>query len=174
MNLTAKKEKSRKKYFYIRKTAAKGTAQWLYVLTAVVILTAPAVDDVPVVSPKGSGFTEHFTKLYKEICHSLNVPLAPECGKHEKVFGPTTFGTVLGINFDSVQMTWALSGEKEASIQNAIDDFIIKKTCTLLEIQKLHGKLSDLALSCEFMLGFRHHLIQLLGKFGIESSASND
>jgi hypothetical protein len=100
------------------------------------------------------------------------VPLAPECEKHEKAFGPTTFGTVLGINFDSVQMTWSVSGEKETGIQIAIDEFLVKKTCTLLEIQKLHGKLSDFALSCKFMLGFRHHLIQLLGKFGNESSTS--
>ncbi len=69
-------------------------------------------------------------------------------------------------------MTWALSGEKEAGIQSAIDEFMVKKTCTWLEIQKLHGKLLDFALSCEFMLGFRHHLIQLLGKFGNENSAS--
>ncbi len=40
LNITAKKEKSRKKYFYIRKTAAKGAT---VILTAVVILTAPAV-----------------------------------------------------------------------------------------------------------------------------------
>jgi hypothetical protein len=130
------------------------------------------LDDVPVVSPRGSGLTERFTKLYKEICHSLNVPLAPECKKHEKAFGLTTFGTVLGINFDRVQLTWAVSGKKEAGIQIAIDEFLVKKTCTSLEIQKLHGKLSDFALSCEFMLGFRHHLIQLLGKFGNESSTS--
>jgi hypothetical protein len=124
------------------------------------------LDDVPMVSPGGSGLTERFTSLYREICDSLNVPLAPYCEKHEKAFGPTTFGTVLGINFDSVQMTWSLSTEKEAGIQLIIDQFLTKKTCTLLEIQKLHGKLSDFAMSCDFMMGFRHHLIQQLGKFG--------
>jgi hypothetical protein len=29
------------------------------------------------ISPKGSGLTERFTKLYQEICQSVNVPLAP-------------------------------------------------------------------------------------------------
>jgi hypothetical protein len=43
LNLTAKKEKSRKKYFYIWKTAAKGA---VVILTTVVILTAPAVGPV--------------------------------------------------------------------------------------------------------------------------------
>jgi hypothetical protein len=103
--------------------------------------------------------------MYQEICKELNVPLAANCEKHEKAFGPTTFGTVLGVNFDSEQMTWSLPAEKEAGIQATIDEFLAKKSCTLLEIQKLHGKLSDFSLSCDFMLGFRHHLIHTLGKF---------
>jgi hypothetical protein len=124
------------------------------------------LDDVPVVSGKGTGWTELFTAKYKEVCEKVKVPLAPDCERHEKAFGPTTFGTVLGVNFDSAEMTWSLPATKEAVIQQTIDDFCARKTCTLLEIQKLHGKLSDFALSCDFMLGFRHHLIQVLGKFG--------
>ncbi len=123
------------------------------------------LDDVPIVSPKGSKRTEHFTNLYIEVSKKLNVPLAPNCEKHEKAFGPTTFGIVLGVNFDSETMSWSLPAEKEAGILKVIDEFLAKSSCTLLEIQKLHGKLSDFALSCTFMLGYRHHLIELLGKF---------
>jgi hypothetical protein len=72
------------------------------------------LDDIPMVSPEGSRLTERFTKLYQEICKSVNVPLAPFCDKHEKAFSPTTFGTVLGINFDSVQMTWVTFGGKRS------------------------------------------------------------
>jgi hypothetical protein len=50
-------------------------------------------------------------------------------------------------------MTWGLSTEKEAGIQDIIDKFLKKNTSTLLEAQKLHGKLSEFSLSCEFMLG---------------------
>jgi hypothetical protein len=124
------------------------------------------LDDVPMVSPMGSGDTERFTKLYREVWDLINVPLAPDCEKHEKAFGPTTFGTVLGVNFDSSEMTWSLSPEKEAGIQKEIDEMLNRKSCSLLEIQRLHGKLSDFSLSCEFMAGFRHHLIQLLARFG--------
>jgi hypothetical protein len=63
-------------------------------------------------------------------------------------------------------MSWSLSAEKEAGIQKEIDEMLSRKTCSLLDIQRLHGKLSDFSLSCDFMLGFRHHLIHLLGKFG--------
>jgi hypothetical protein len=124
------------------------------------------LDDVPVVSPKGSKLTERFMKLYRKICGQVGVPLAPYCEKREKAFGPGTFGTVLGINFDSESMSWSLGAEKEAGVQSEINNFLAKKTCTLLEAQKLHGKLSDFALSCEFMLGFRFHLVELLGRFG--------
>jgi hypothetical protein len=124
------------------------------------------LDDVPIVSPKGSGMTELFTKLYHDVCKRVNIPLAPECERHEKAFGPTTFGTVLGVNFDSEEMTWSLSAEKEAGIQKEMDEMLARRTCSLLDIQRLHGKLSDIALSCDFMKGFRHHLIHFLGSFG--------
>jgi hypothetical protein len=123
------------------------------------------LDDVPMVSGKESELMEKFTSLYQEICTELNVPLAANCEKHEKAFGPTTFGTVLRVNFDSEQMMWSLPAEKEAGIQATINELLAKKSCTLLKIQKLNGKLSDFSLSCDFMLGFRHHLIQTLGKF---------
>jgi hypothetical protein len=124
------------------------------------------LDDVPVVSPKGSGLTDRFVNRYRNVCAQLKIPLAPYCDRREKAFGPGTYGTVLGINFDSETLTWNLSAEKEAGIQAEIDQFLAKSSCTLIEAQKLHGKLSDFSLSCEFMLGFRFHLVELLTKFG--------
>ncbi len=85
------------------------------------------LDDVPVVSPKGSKLTERFVKLYRKICGQVGVPLAPYCEKREKAFGPGTFGTVLGINFDSESMSWSLGAEKEAGIQTEINNFLAKK-----------------------------------------------
>jgi hypothetical protein len=110
------------------------------------------LDDVPVVSPKGSGLTDRFVSRYRNVCTQLKIPLAPYCDRREKAFGPGTYGTVLGINFDSETLTWNLSAEKEAGIQALIDQFLAKSSCTLLEAQKLHGKLSDFSLPCEFML----------------------
>jgi hypothetical protein len=70
------------------------------------------LDDVPIVSPKGSGITETFTKGYAKICADLGVPLAENCPNHEKAFGPSTFGTVLGIGFDSTNLEWYLGKDK--------------------------------------------------------------
>jgi hypothetical protein len=52
------------------------------------------LDDVPIVAPVGSGWTETFTKGYAQICQDLKVPLAENCPNHDKAFGPSMFGTV--------------------------------------------------------------------------------
>jgi len=117
------------------------------------------------VASKESGLTEKFTTAYKNICEKLNVPLAPPCKNHEKAFEPSTFGTVLGVHFDSETMEWCISREKELALQETIDFFLRSKTCTLKQIQKLHGKLANFAQSMEFMKGFRYNILALLNKF---------
>jgi hypothetical protein len=112
------------------------------------------LDDVPIVSPEDSEITERFTARYAELCKELNVPLAESCPNHEKAFGPSTHGTVLGINFDSTLMEWSISAEKESDLQQQIDEFLNKKTCTLKEVQKLQGKIAILAQMCEFMRSY--------------------
>jgi hypothetical protein len=62
-------------------------------------------------------------------------------------------------------MLWAISEDKKAGILAMIDKLLLKNTCSLEEIQKLHGKLSDFAQACEFMKGFRSNIVNLLQKF---------
>ena len=124
------------------------------------------LDDVPVVAAKGSGIAERFAAKYKEVCGKLEVPLAENCPNHEKAFGPSTYGTVLGINFDSEAMKWSISKDKENSLQLAIDDFLNKKTCSLRELQKLFGKLANIGQMFEFMKGYRFNILSLMAKFG--------
>jgi hypothetical protein len=123
------------------------------------------LDDVPVVAPQGSNLAESFYDNYKEVCGNLRIPLPPNCPNHDKAFGPSTSGTVLGIKFDSEKMEWSLSRDKANGIVSVIDVFLAKKTCNLQEIQKLHGKLSDLAQACGFLKGFRSNVVSLLSKF---------
>jgi hypothetical protein len=123
------------------------------------------LDDVPMVASKESKLTEKFTTAYKDVCEKLNIPLAPECEKHEKAFGPSTYGTVLGVQFDSETMEWSLSKEKEQSMQQLIDFFLVNKTCNLKQVQKLHGKLANFAVSMKLMKSFKFNLLELLNKF---------
>jgi hypothetical protein len=125
------------------------------------------LDDVPIVSPKGSGITETFTKAYAKICGELGVPLADPCPNHEKAFGASTHGIVLGIGFDSETLEWYLAKPKADNLQQCIDEFLTKKVCSLLEAQILHGKMSAVAQMSNFLMGFRFHLVGFLKKFGV-------
>jgi len=101
------------------------------------------LDDVPVVAAKESGIAERFSAKYKEVCKNLEVPLAENCPHHEKAFGPSTHGTVLGINFDSESMEWSISKTKENSLQLAIDDFLDKKNLFFERSAKIVWKISQ-------------------------------
>ncbi len=62
-------------------------------------------------------------------------------------------------------MEWAISKEKELSLQETIDFFLHNKTCTLKQVQKLQGKLANFAQSMEFMKSFKFNILALLNKF---------
>ena len=116
-------------------------------------------------SPASTNFKASFTAKYVEVCQKVGLPLAEDCLQREKSFGTGTSGTVLGIEFDSVEMTWKLPRSKVAGIVKIIDAFLAARTCCLKDVQRLHGKLSDFAQMCEFMKGFRFQLSKLLGSF---------
>ncbi len=63
------------------------------------------VDDVPAVAPAGSGICERFSKTYKKVCNDLNVKLAPDCPLMDKAFTCQTRGKVLGVKFDTTDLT---------------------------------------------------------------------
>ncbi len=72
---------------------------------------------------------------------------------------------MLGIGFDSTNLEWYLGKDKAHDLIQCIDEFLAKKTCSLLEAQVLHGKLSAIAQMSHFLLGFRFHLVGLLKRF---------
>ena len=111
------------------------------------------LDDVPVVSPACSDHAEKFAKKYVEICKMIGIPLAEDCPNREKSFGIGTSGTVLGIIFNTKNLSWQLPNTKADGIIALIDEFIGKRTSSLKDVQKLHGKLSDFAQMCDFMKG---------------------
>jgi hypothetical protein len=123
------------------------------------------LDDVPIISAAGSGITEKFAEAYQKVCQEIGVPLADLCDVREKAFGPGTTRTVLGAVFDSKTLSWSWTTEKVDRVLDIIDVFLSKRSCTLKEAQKLHGKLSDFSQMCTFMTGYRYHVVKLLGAF---------
>eukprot|EP00794_Sanderia_malayensis_P011472 gene11472-12668_t len=71
------------------------------------------------------------------IFHNLGVPLAPE-----KIVGPATSITFLGIEIDSTHMCLKLPQDKLSALQLEITSWFVKKKCTQRELLSLMDKLS--------------------------------
>ena len=123
------------------------------------------LDDVPVISPASTSYAKIFVEKYVEVCEMVGLPLAVDCPLREKSFRIGTTGTVLGIEFDSITLTWKLPIAKVTGLVSIIDSFLVARTCSLKDVQRLHGKLSDYSQMCDFMKGFRFQLSKLLGSF---------
>ena len=122
------------------------------------------LDDVPVVGPANSNWCEEYTLSYKKLCSELSIKIANDCPKFEKAFSNSKFGKVLGIFFDSEKLCWSLPEDKKDKALNAIVMCYDSVTVKLVEIQKLVGRLNDVALMCPFLNGFKRPLLDDLCK----------
>jgi len=50
-----------------------------------------------------------------------------------------------------------------------LNEFLKQQNCTLLELQKLHGKINDFAQICPFVKGFRFHQNKALQEFEVSN-----
>ena len=107
-----------------------------------------ALDDSPCVAPAGSGIVENFSEKMKSLCHEFNMPLADACSKAEKAFELQTRGTVLGVGFDSSDMTWFLSEEKSNKIVKRCLDVVRLSHVDLKQVEKLMGSVNDIGQMC--------------------------
>ena len=76
------------------------------------------LDDVPVVAPSWSDNAKKFADKYVEICNLVGIPLAENCPNREKSFRIGTSGTVLGIFFNSENLTWQIPTTKQTESQS--------------------------------------------------------
>ncbi len=130
------------------------------------------VDDVPAVAPAGSGLCERFSETYKKVCNDLNVKLAPDCPLLDKAFTCQTRGKVLGVKFDTMDLTWSLSDKKIQNALRSVKSAIDSESVTLKECQRLVGRLNDVGQLCPLMKVFKQPISQCLAE--ISSSAKPD
>jgi len=123
------------------------------------------LDDVPVVTPARSSAGKAFADAYSAICGHIGAALAPPCPHLEKAFSDSTSGTVLGIKFDTISMTWCISRDKRARILQKIHGPLLGHPTSLQDLQKLIGTLNDIGQMCPFLRGFRQPLHLLLVSF---------
>ena len=116
------------------------------------------LDDVPAVAPNGSGWCEEFLTKYKNFCNLVNLELASPCPNFDKAFECTKFGKILGICFDTRDMSWKLPKEKTESYLRTITEVIVCKEVELKQMQTLMGKLNNVSQMCPFLNSFKHPL----------------
>jgi len=120
------------------------------------------LDDLIVIGPEGSGTCEHFSLVYQEVCDKVGVELAKICPRSEKAFQNKVRGRVLGIDFDSTDMTWSLPDKKRAKCLELIIEGISHEKMYLVDLQKLHGRTSNICQMCPFMKLFMQSLNKCL------------
>jgi hypothetical protein len=130
------------------------------------------LDDNPVVSPAGTNWCEQFSEEYTRVCKMVNVKLAEDCPEKDKAFTNQTSGKVLGIWFDTVSLKWRLPVEKSNKALTAIHDIYKSETVNLLTMQKLLGRLNDIALMCPFLSAFRRPINELCTEAGRSASGT--
>jgi hypothetical protein len=113
------------------------------------------VDDVPVAAPADSGLCERFSRTYQEMCADLNVQLAPDCPLQDKAFTNQKRGKVLGVMFDTCDMSWRLSDVKINNAKASVSRALYHESITLKECQRLIGRLNDVGQMCPLMKIFR-------------------
>ena len=116
------------------------------------------LDDVCSCSPEGSDKVDIFHACYQEVCEELNVKLADKSDP-DKSFSPRTEGQVLGIDYDSTNMTWHLRQDKLSAILSLLKEIMDKGEATARNLKKVCGKLVDIR---KLIPGSKFHLAHLL------------
>jgi hypothetical protein len=76
------------------------------------------------VAPQGSGWCEEFSTKYRRLCKEITLELAEACPSLDKAFDCSKTGKVLGIYFDTRNLSWRLPGDKVVTTQNAIAEAV--------------------------------------------------
>jgi len=126
------------------------------------------LDDFTVVSPKSSGWCEEFTREFKGVCKKVNIQLAANCPQQEKAFENMQRGVVLGVRFDTKDLTWEFTEEKASNLVTSILTAIQTEYLSLQQMQKLMGEVNDFAQMCPFIKAFKHPANAFMGAFGTD------
>lgn len=97
------------------------------------------------VGPHFDNSLENFYDKYLWVCKEVGVALAPT-DDPEKCFAPTTSGSILGINFCTVDWVWWLSSSKVDRYVNDINDLINAGSGDLRTVQSVVGKIQYISI----------------------------
>ena len=115
------------------------------------------LDDYLTLGPPASPVCARSLHAIQNAANHIGIPLAPD-----KVEGPTTCLTFLGIELDSVQMIARLPADKLAELVLLIHQWGHKKYCKRKELESLIGKLNHACYVVPTGRTFLRRLINLL------------
>ena len=116
------------------------------------------LDDVCACSPAKCDGVDRFYQSYWDVSRRLGIELA-DPKDPDKAFGPRTEGIVLGIDYDSNNMTWHLREDKMARILILIREALEDREVTIRLAKSLVGKLINIR---ALVKGSKFHLSQLI------------
>lgn len=102
------------------------------------------LDDCCAAAPKGSSILDTFDRVFAEVAQELGVRLAPR-DDPDKSFAPRTYGTVLGIHYDTVAWTWALPEEKLLRLLHLLRELLQVDETSQGQIMTMAGKVLNIA-----------------------------
>jgi hypothetical protein len=102
------------------------------------------------------------------VCKKVNIQLAANCPNQEKAFENRQRGVVLGVRFDTRDLTWEFREEKADNLIASILMAIRAEYMSLQQMQKLMGEVNDFAQMCPFIKAFKHPANAFMGAFGTD------
>ena len=125
-----------------------------------------ALDDSPCVGRSDSDRVKKFSLEMRNFCEKTNIPLADNCPAAEKAFELVKKGTVLGVGFDSTDMTWFLSKDKADKVVTRCLNAARSSHMELKQVQQLTGSINDVAQMCPAMNFHKWSGNNFLKRFG--------
>jgi hypothetical protein len=122
------------------------------------------LDDVPIVAPENSSWCREFYDSYKNICDQLDIELAKQCPDFDKAFGCSKEGKVLGIFFNTRDLSWSLPIDKKRKTISEIANLLRESMVSTLQIQSVAGRLNFISSMCPFLNTFKYNLNADLSK----------
>ena len=130
--------------------------------------TIQHLDDCCAACPQDSYMLEVFDNTFKEVAVELGIKLAPREDK-EKSFGPSTQGTILGVEYDTVAWTWGIPEEKLTRILHLIEDMIAVDTIEQGCVWTLVGKILNIL---PLVPGAKFHIDHLIRANNVSTERS--
>jgi len=124
------------------------------------------LDDTSNIGREGREDAVRFKEAMERICGFVDMPLAPECPKREKAFTLEQRGVVMGIGFDSKDMSWFMPQEKADRAVRRCLDVVNSFQTDLKRLEKVMGSVNDAAQMMPFCKFYKGAGYQFLASFG--------